>query len=162
MKRLFTILICLLLFTSTFLLSSNKSVDSEYHVQSNMMWVTEWVASDNLQPDYGRGKFFYRLSRSAYPDKTGIYRYDIHFLSDSYYNYHMYGNVTPHRSATKIDAMTLYVNNRYHINILTNTETFWLVFKGDFDRGIGEVRVSFVHRDPNANVFLQWSEVKPF
>lgn len=131
-----------------------------------MIWVSEWVPSDNLSSDYGRGRFFYRFARSKYPvDRYGNYKHEISFISDSFYPYYMYSDLNGedvNRCSTKIDNMTLYVNGKKYINTLTGTTDFWILFKGNFEKGIGEVRVQLLYPSINPSILIQWSDPKPF
>lgn len=136
-----------------------NKISKEY--QNSMSWVGDWIPSDNAGSAYGKGRFYYRLARSNYGDSYGNYIYEIYFISDSYYNAGMY-NGNPYRSATKIDEMRLYVNGQPHINRVTNSHAFWVMFQGNFDQGAGEMRISFHYPSPNAQIYITWSMPKPF
>lgn len=163
----------------TILLSSFTYSDSDENslekseigmeMDNPMIWIGDWIPSDNLSSDYGRGRFFYRFSRSEYPiDRYGNYKHEITFISDSFHPHYMYqdldgdGFLDAKRCATKIDNMSLYVNGDKYINVLTGTSDFWILFHGNFDTGYGEVRVQFLHRDINPDIIIQWSTPKPF
>jgi len=128
----------------------------------NTIDLTGWMPSDNSQSGYGKGRFFYKVSRTVSPDKGGYYYFEIRFLSDSYYpaNYYTNGQVT--RSATKIDVMSLFVNGQPTINMLTNSQTFWLLFQGNFDRGTGDLGIYFKANNPNSRIDLRWTQPKPY
>lgn len=151
----------------------NSSIN--YYDGGKMIWVTGWLASDNQGPGYGKGRFFYALSRSQYPiDGYGNYLYEIYFVSDSYYTINRYydsngdGNIDVYRSATKIDNVSLYVNNAPYGNsyIPGNPVNFWILFQGriDFSGNIypDKALVGFYNKSPNCNVFIRWSTPYPF
>jgi len=89
-------------------------------------WINNWTPSDNSQSAYGKGRFFYKISRSQAPINNNQYVYKIYFISDSYYPGFIYdidkngvidGNEYVYRASTKIDNMKLYVDNKLHINV---------------------------------------------
>lgn len=136
---------------------------------TQMIWQTDWLNSGTSA--YGKGNFFYRLSRSQFAiDKSGNYLYEIHFISDSYYQAASYDvnrngvieDNEVYRCATKIDQLTLYVNNQPYLNTLSGSSTFWVLFQGNYPSGLGEVRVSFTHNTPNAQVYIKWSQPIPY
>jgi len=135
--------------------------DIESDEENSMVWITDWKPSDNGQSAYGKGRFFYRLARSPYKGDYGDYKYEIYFISDSYYNAGMY-NSTPYRSATKIDEVKLFVNGQPYINESTGSHTFWIMFQGNYDQGSGEMRVSFHYPSHDAQVYITWSTPIPF
>ena len=132
------------------------------YVGGGDVWITNWIPSTSQTSTYCMGKFFYRISRSQYPvDKAGNYKFDIYFLSDSYYPQYYYdGGV--YRSATKIDSMVLYVNGSPCVNNLTGSSTFWLLFQGNFDNGVGDIGISFFNRNPSPKIYMTWSQPNPF
>ena len=153
-------------FTNTYVSETDKI---EIKMDNPMIWVSEWTPSDNLSSDYGRGRFFYRFARSKYPvDRYGNYKHEISFISDSFHPYYMYsdlngdGVIDVSRCSTKIDNMSLYVNGKKYINTLTGTTDFWILFKGNFEKGYGEVRVQLLHPSINPSILIQWSTPKPF
>jgi|VirMetMinimDraft_7_1064189.scaffolds.fasta_scaffold20236_3 hypothetical protein len=130
--------------------------------QSSSIWISEWLTSDNGSSEYGKGRFYYRFARSrSYVDKRGNYKYEVYFISDSYYNASMY-NGGVYRSATKIDEVHLYVDGQPYINDITGSGTFWIMFQGNFEQGIGDLRISFYNKNPNASVYITWSAPRPF
>tara|TARA_R110000772_G_scaffold95789_1_gene194139 strand:+ start:9056 stop:9661 length:606 start_codon:yes stop_codon:yes gene_type:complete len=130
--------------------------------QSSTIWISEWLTSDSGSSEYGKGRFYYRFARSrSYVDKRGNYKYEVYFISDSYYNAGMY-NGNAYRCATKIDEVGLYVNGQPYINDITGSGTFWIMFQGNFEQGIGDLRISFYNKNPNASVYITWSAPRPF
>lgn len=127
-----------------------------------MIWVTEWMASDSYGSEYGKGRFYYRFARSSNYDMNGNYKYEVYFISDSYYDSYMYNSNNVYRCATKIDQVNLYVNGYPYINSITGSSTFWLIFQGDFNQGVGDLRIAFYNRNPNLSVYITWSPPIPF
>ena len=167
--RFMLISITLVGFTS-FTSDKPTHTESSSNYSEGSVWITEWLSSDNASSAYGKGRFFYRISRSSYPvDKYGNHKYDIYFISDSYYAapyYDQNGNGVidqgePYRSATKIDAVNLYVGNSLWNNSLTGTHTFWILFQGNYDAGVGDICISF-YAPANVPVSIRWSAPKPY
>jgi hypothetical protein len=125
------------------------------------MWISEWLISDNGSSAYGKGRFYYRFARTNGYDRSGNYKYEVYFISDSYYNAGMY-NGTAYRSATKIDEVRLFVDGQPYINDITASGAFWIMFQGNFEQGIGDLRISFYNPNPNASVYITWSAPRPF
>jgi hypothetical protein len=131
--------------------------------------LTQWIPSDNGTSAYNKGRFFYKIIRSQYPTKIG-YRYEIQFISDSYYAAPFYDSnrngiiesYEIYRSSTKIDRVSLYVNGSPYKNSLTNTNTFWLLFRGDFQSGVGETGIVFYSHLPNCKIYIRWTQPKPY
>jgi len=143
-----------------------NDVEARY---SRMIWLADWQPSINADPNYGFGKFFYRVSRSEYPiDKSGNYRFEVYFLSDSYYPAYYYsdnngdGIIDVYRCSTRIETVNLYVNGEPYNNIITNSSTFWLLFMGDYNNGIGDLGISFNYSQAYPKIYMTWSEPKPF
>lgn len=143
--------------------------DVEMRYGGRMVWLAEWQPSTTLNADYGLGKFFYRVARSQYPiDKLGNYRFEVYFLSDSYYPAYYYGDsngdgiANIYRSSTKIENVDLFVNGKPWINSLTSSTSFWLLFMGDYDNGIGDLGISFLYPQEYPKIYMTWSAPKPF
>lgn len=172
MKKILTVLgVCVsLLLISSFNVSSDVDIlnklegnkDLYKDFDNELISMSEWLPSDDSEPNYGKGRFFYRLYRSTYTvDSRENYKFEIHFISDSYYPRYMYES-EPYRCATKVDMMRLYVNNSPYINTIYNSPSFWLVFEGSYERAVGDVGVVFYHKSPNPVVYISWDGVKPF
>ena len=149
--------------------SSNSISTEMMEMDNKMIWISDWLESDDSSSDYGKGRFFYRFSRSEHPvDRYGNYNHEIYFISDSFYPHYIYtdenndGVIDIIRCATKIDNMTLYIKGEEYINHLTGTSNFWVLFHGDFDNGIGEVRIQFLYPDKEPPISLKWTKPKPF
>lgn len=145
-----------------FLGSIKSAMKSGLFTLMNTVDVTGWLPSDNGQSGYGKGRFFYKITRTVSPDKAGYYYFEIRFLSDSYYPANFYNSGQVYRSATKIDNMSLFVDNRATINMLTNSQVFWLLFQGDFERGTGDLGIYFKTQNPNCRIDLRWTQPKPY
>jgi len=153
----------------TSFLNHSDIIENKYY--QGFIWVTDWIPSDPNGANYGKGRFFYRLSRSKFPiDKYGNYQYEVYFISDSFYQPQYYTDNNKngildtneiHRCATKIDIVTLYINGKPYNNQITNTPSFWLLFKGDFENGIGDLGIRFTYNGIT-NPFIQWSQPKPY
>lgn len=169
-RNIFIVLLTITPLLSTPLDSYTPDPINEVEVRySEMEWVTEWLASTEMRANYGMGKFYYRLAKSKYPvDKIGNYRYEVYFISDSFYQSYTYQDVNGdgvadiYRSATRIEHVNLFVDGVPFINQLTGTQTFWLLFTGNFEAGVGDLGIVFRHPSPNAQVFIKWSQPKPF
>jgi hypothetical protein len=158
-KWIKTLLIAILMLFSTDIVAQER-------------WLNNWTASDNLQSAYGKGRFFYRISRTQSPvNAYNQYMYKIYFISDSYYPGFIYdtnkngvidGNEYVYRASTKIDNMKLYVDNKPYINVLTKTNNFWILFKGNYEKGIGDVCVIFYTKNPNARIGINWTQPKVY
>tara|TARA_R110000772_G_scaffold20466_2_gene56671 strand:+ start:2411 stop:3061 length:651 start_codon:yes stop_codon:yes gene_type:complete len=138
-----------------------KINDENYFDQSSTIWISEWLTSDNGTSAYGKGRFYYRFARSRYYNKRGNYKYEVYFISDSYYNAGMY-NGAVYRSATKINEVRLLVDGHPYINDITGSGIFWIMFQGNYEQGIGDLRISFYNSNPNASVYITWSAPRPF
>ena len=95
----------------------------------------------------------------------------MHFISDSYYEGYIYdlnnnniieSNEPVYRASTKVDNIELYVDNKPCVNILTKTNSFWILFKGDYNAGVGDVCIMFYTPNPNAKMWLKWSQPKVY
>jgi len=165
-----TLFFLFLLISPTF--TGNVITNESYgHYEESSTFLTDWTPSDNAQSGYGKGRFFYRISRTSFPiDKAGNYLFEIHFISDSYYNANYYdtngnGVVDANevfRCSTKIDLVNLTVNDIPFNNSLTNSSSFWLLFKGDYDKGLGDLGISFKHKYANPKIWISWSTPKPY
>ena len=170
-KILFKTLFFLFLVVSPIFAGNTVTKDSYPSLLETTTYLTNWTASDAGQSGYGKGRFFYRISRTNFPiDKAGNYLFEIHFISDSYYNANYYdynknGVVESNevfRCSTKIDYVNLSVNDVPFNNALTNSSTFWLLFKGNYENGIGDLGISFKYRDGNPKIWMSWSVPKPY
>ena len=158
MKNLF--LIILVFIISGSIIDTTLETPSAVVEQNNgLVPVTQWIPSNDLPPDYNRGKFYYRFYRKQL--KSG-YMFEIHFISDSYYSYPMYQDEEVYRASTKIDQVILYVDGAEHINELVGSSRFWLVFNGDFELGIGDPRVRLYTYNPEPSIVITWSQPIPF
>lgn len=170
LKRVYKLFFLLLILTP--LLGYNKiEYNNKSELQIQTTYLTNWTASDNLKNEFGKGRFYYRILRSTYPvDKNGNYLYEIYFISDSYYiaNYYDINKngivelTEIYRSSTRIESISLAVNNIPYNNTLTNSSTFWLLFKGNYENGVGDLGITFRYPSANPKITFTWKGLKPY
>ena len=142
----------------------NNSIEISY--DNPEVWVTGWIPSDSYGPAFNKGRFYYRVSRSSNEIYLGkneyAYCYSIYFLSESYYSSYTYSSNNVYIAPTKIDLMSVIVDGEIITNKITHTPQFWIVFKGDFVNGMGDLRVIFYHHSPSPNIDLSHTNPYPF
>lgn len=130
-------------------------------VGQQMMPVSEWRASDGEgNAAYGKGLFWYRLYRSIEPIYGKDYKYSVHFISNSYYDYY---NGQVYRTKTFIPRISITVYGMPVENELYGAYEFWLVFMGDLENGKGFEGAVFYSPITTINAFnMYWADPEPY
>ena len=125
-----------------------------------------WTKSQNIQPGFGVGLFWYQIRKSpeVYADANGvpIYMFQIYFLSDSYYTPERYMNGISFRVPTYVPNMSILVDGTPVINNTYKSISFWILIKGDFNRGVGDLGGSIITYSSNPKITLIFQNPYPY